>query len=476
LTLPGWIFYSDAFAGRTFAMLYPLFLKLAGRDVLVVGGGPVGTSKAQALVEAGARVTVVAPQARPELGALAAAGTLTLVERAFEPRDADGAWLIVAAATAEVNRAVAAAAEARRTFVLAVDDPAAATAYGAGIVRRGGVTLAISTDGRAPALAGLLREGLEAVLPDELEGWTEEAERQRRLWKEAGVPMSERRPLLLDALNRLYAEREAARAAPDDAVPPADGARVTLVGAGPGDPELITVRGARRLAQADLVLYDALASERLRDLAPNARWFYVGKRACRQSIGQDVLNRLLIRNARRGLRVVRLKCGDPFVFGRGGEEALALAEAGLACEIVPGVSTAVAAPALAGIPVTHRGMASSFAVLTGHHEQTYGPLLAGFAPGSLTLVVMMGLRQRARVAELLMARGWDRATPAAIVVGAATPDAWRWTGTLESLGAAEIPPASRAAPGLLVIGEVVTLAGELRVAPAAPAPVTGALP
>jgi uroporphyrin-III C-methyltransferase/precorrin-2 dehydrogenase/sirohydrochlorin ferrochelatase len=474
-------------------MLYPLFLKLAGRDVLVVGGGPVGAGKVRALVEAGARVTVVAPALQPELREAAAAGapvgSIVIVERAFVPSDLEGAWLVVAAATSEVNRAVAAAAEARRIFVLAVDDPAAASAYGAGVVRRGGVTLAVSTDGRAPALAGLLREGLEAVLPDELEGWMVEAERQRAAWKAAGVPMAQRRPLLLDALNRLYAEREAARPANDaddafGAPADAEGTRprgrvavpVALVGAGPGDPELITVRGARRLAAADLVLYDALASERLRDLAPGARWFYVGKRACRQSIGQDVLNRLLVKNARRGLKVVRLKCGDPFVFGRGGEEALALAEAGLPCEIVPGVSTAVAAPALAGIPVTHRGMASSFAVITGHHEEMYAPLLAAFAPGSLTLVVMMGLRQRARVAELLVARGWDRATPAAIVVGAATPQAWRWTGALDALGAAEIPPASREAPGLLVIGQVVSLAAALRVDAAVSSPATRTLP
>ena len=440
-------------------MLFPLFLKLAGRDVLVVGAGPIGASKARSLVEAGARVTVVAPEADAEVRELAAAGALVLRARAFVEDDVAGAWLVVAAATPEVNRAVAAAAEARRTFVLAVDDPASASAYGAGVVRRGGVTLAVSTDGRAPALAGLLREALEAVLPDELASWTVEAERMRALWKREGVPMAERRPLLLDALNRLYAERERAPTVP---LQPAAPVRVSLVGAGPGDPELITVRGARRLADADLVLYDALGSERLRDLAPRARWFYVGKRACRQSIGQDVLNRLLVRNARRGLKVVRLKCGDPFVFGRGGEEALALAEAGFACEIVPGVSSAVAAPALAGIPVTHRGLASSFAVVTGHHEETYGPLLASFLPGSLTLVVMMGLRQRARVAELLAARGWDRRTPAAIVVGAATPESWRWTGALEELGAAEIPPEAREAPGLLVIGEVVSLAGALR--------------
>jgi uroporphyrin-III C-methyltransferase len=237
--------------------------------------------------------------------------------------------------------------------------------------------------------------------------------------------------------------------------------RVSLVGAGPGSADLITVRGARRLAEADLVLYDALSSEEMRVYAPGARWFFVGKRACRQSIEQEVLNRLLIKYARRGLQVVRLKCGDPFVFGRGGEEALALARAGIPFEIIPGLSTAVAGPALAGIPVTHRGLASSFAVITGHHEATYAPLLDGFAADSLTLVVMMGLGQRARIAERLIARGWSAGTPAGIVVGSATPQSWQWIGTLAGLGAAELPVASSGAPGLLVIGSVVGLAVEL---------------
>jgi uroporphyrin-III C-methyltransferase len=253
--------------------------------------------------------------------------------------------------------------------------------------------------------------------------------------------------------------------------------RVYLIGAGPGSAELITVRGARRLAEADLVLYDALASEEMRVYAPNARWFFVGKRACRQSIAQDVLNRLLIKYARRGLTVARLKCGDPFVFGRGGEEALALVRAGLPFEIVPGVSTAVAAPALAGIPVTHRGLASSFLVVTGHHEETYAPILDGLPPGSATVVAMMGLRQRAAIAARLLARGWPAETPAAIVVGAATPESWRWIGTLAALGAAEIPAASAAAPGMLVIGQVVGLANELasELAPAVSAETKGEL-
>jgi uroporphyrin-III C-methyltransferase/precorrin-2 dehydrogenase/sirohydrochlorin ferrochelatase len=234
-----------------------------------------------------------------------------------------------------------------------------------------------------------------------------------------------------------------------------------LVGAGPGTADLITVRGMRRLGEADLVLYDALASEEMKGYAPRARWFFVGKRACRQSIDQESVNRLLIKHARRGRHVVRLKSGDPFVFGRGGEEALALARAGIPFEIVPGVSSAVAGPGLAGIPVTHRGLASSFAVITGHHEEVYAPLLDGFAPGSLTLVVLMGLGQRARIAERLTARGWSADTAAAVIVGAATPQSWTWTGTLAGLGAVEPPAASAGAPGLLVIGAVVAVAGEL---------------
>ena len=189
--------------------LYPLFLKLAGRQVLVVGGGPVAVAKVRALLEAQAEITVVAPEIAPELSALAEKGNISLARRCFEQSDVEGRWLVVAAAPPAVNRSVAAAAESLRLFVLAVDDTSAASAYGAGTLRRGGVTVAVSTDGRAPALAGLLREGLEAVLPDDLEGWTAEAERQRSEWRASGVPMAERRPLLLEALNRLYDDRRA---------------------------------------------------------------------------------------------------------------------------------------------------------------------------------------------------------------------------------------------------------------------------
>lgn len=181
--------------------LYPAFLKLDGRRVVVVGGGPVAASKLRALLDAGAEVTVVTPACVEEV----AAADVNRIEREFRPSDLDGAWLVVAAATPAVNRQVARAAEARRVFVNAVDDPPNASLYLGGVVRRAGVTFAVSTDGRAPALAGLLREGLEAVLPaDELERWMAEATRIRNRWRSGQVPMEARRPELLDALLRLY--------------------------------------------------------------------------------------------------------------------------------------------------------------------------------------------------------------------------------------------------------------------------------
>ncbi|MBI3932976.1 MAG: bifunctional precorrin-2 dehydrogenase/sirohydrochlorin ferrochelatase [Acidobacteria bacterium] len=188
------------------APLFPVFLKLAGRKVLLVGGGRVAASRLAGLLAAGADVTVVAPEVLPEIAGARSAG-VTVLERPFAAGDLDGAWLVVAAAPAAVNRRVAAAAEARGVFVNAVDDPASGSAYTGGVLRRGGVTIAVSTEGRAPALAGLLREALEAVLPEEIEAWVAQAETLRRRQRVAGLPFGERRPQLLDALNRLYADR-----------------------------------------------------------------------------------------------------------------------------------------------------------------------------------------------------------------------------------------------------------------------------
>jgi len=232
--------------------------------------------------------------------------------------------------------------------------------------------------------------------------------------------------------------------------------RVALVGAGPGDPALLTRRAVSLLRHADLVLYDALVPPAMLKIARRARRFYVGKRAGRHSMTQDAINRLMIRAARRGDRVVRLKCGDPFVFGRGGEEAMALRAATVDVEVVPGVSSAFAAPALAGIPVTHRGCATGVVVVSGHAEEAFGPLLETLRPGAATLVVLMGLATRALLARHLLQRGWPAETPAAIVFSAAQPGACAWSGRLDELGAA--PVADTSAPGTIVIGAVVALA------------------
>jgi uroporphyrin-III C-methyltransferase / precorrin-2 dehydrogenase / sirohydrochlorin ferrochelatase len=231
---------------------------------------------------------------------------------------------------------------------------------------------------------------------------------------------------------------------------------VSLVGAGPGDPELLTMRAVDRLGRADLVLYDALTPEQLLELAPRAKRFYVGKRADRHSIDQEGIHRLMIRAASRGLRVVRLKSGDPFVLGRGGEEALALEAAGTAYEVIPGLSSAIAAPALAGIPLTHRGLSAGFAVVSGHAASAYGPVVDSIAPASMTLVVLMGLRTRGEIAARLVGRGWSVETPTAIVLGASQDGASRWLGTLGSLADAALDDPEL--PGVIVIGSVVELA------------------
>jgi uroporphyrin-III C-methyltransferase len=231
-----------------------------------------------------------------------------------------------------------------------------------------------------------------------------------------------------------------------------------LVGAGPGDPELFTVRATRALRSADLVLYDALVDRRVLNLAPHAHCFYVGKRAGRPSLSQTTIQGLMIRAARRGRVVVRLKSGDPFVLGRGGEEALACEAAGVPVEIVPGITSAIAGPAAVGIPVTHRGLSPGFLVLSAVPASHYEHILGALPPGSVTVVLLMALGARASITSFLLAAGWPCDLPAAIVVGASTEREWSWRGTLEALGETGIPEDRRDLPGLLVLGAVVSLA------------------
>lgn len=234
-----------------------------------------------------------------------------------------------------------------------------------------------------------------------------------------------------------------------------------LVGAGPGDPELLTIRAARVLGDAEVVLYDALVDARVLALASRALCLSVGKRAGASSTPQEEIEATLIRAARAGRKVVRLKAGDPFVFGRGAEEALALAAAGIAYEIVPGVSSAVAGPGAAGIPVTHRGVASGFAVLTARPVEAWHATVDALPPGTLTLVFMMSLGARSEIAARLLARGWPPDTRAALVLGAHTDRQWSWTGTVDQLASIAIPADRRELPGLVVIGDVVAIADRL---------------
>jgi uroporphyrin-III C-methyltransferase len=232
--------------------------------------------------------------------------------------------------------------------------------------------------------------------------------------------------------------------------------RVSLVGAGPGAADLLTLRAVRALESADLVLYDALVDPSVLDFASRAHRFFVGKRAGRPSIAQSTIHALMIRAAKRGQNVVRLKCGDPFVLGRGGEEVLALGEAGIEADVIPGLSSAVAAPAALGIPVTHRGLAPGFLVLSAVPSLHYRRVLGGLTPASVTVVMMMALGARAEIASFLLERGWARDVPVAIVIDATLPTQRSWLGTLAKLGGVTLESANGA--GLIVIGPVVSLA------------------
>jgi uroporphyrin-III C-methyltransferase len=237
---------------------------------------------------------------------------------------------------------------------------------------------------------------------------------------------------------------------------------VSLVGAGPGDPDLLTRRAVRCLDEADLVLYDGLVPDEIVALAARADRLSVARRAGVKSVTQADVIRLMIAGARERRRVVRLKAGDPFVLGRGGEEVGALSDAGIPFEVVPGITTATAAPTLAGIPLTHRGLASGFVVVSGHAPAAYASVLRSLPPGAVTVVVLMGLGERAAIRDCLTAGGWHPTTPAAIVMNASRPDQRVWFGVLGDLESGGGPRSSDEA-GVIVVGPVVTVAGSVPV-------------
>jgi uroporphyrin-III C-methyltransferase/precorrin-2 dehydrogenase/sirohydrochlorin ferrochelatase len=423
---------------------YPVFLDLDGQLCIVLGDGKFAVEKAAALREAGANVRMIS-------------------SRDYRPGALAGARLVVdASENEEINRLTWQEAEAAGILINVVDRPAQCRFIAPAIVRRDPLLIALSTSGESPFLASMLRARLERWLGHEWGPFVALVGDARRRLRKQGLPIAEqtrvyRRLLNSDVRSMLRVRRnaDANRLAREIAAARGNGAgRVALVGAGPGDPELMTVRARELVADADYVLHDALiAPETLALCGPDTRLENVGKRGGREgSARQATINARLIELARAGHHVVRLKGGDPFVFGRGGEELDALRHAEIDVVIVPGISSAFAAPAAAGIPVTKRGIASSVAITTAQGVGSRDRL-ADLARSADTLVVLMALGELAEVVEVL-SRAVGGSHPAAVIGNATLPDQRSVTGTLDRIAglAAE---AAIEAPATLVVGEVV---------------------
>lgn len=398
-------------------------LRLAGRRVVVVGGGAVAQRRVPGLLAAGADVTVVAPRLTPTLEPHATTGTITWRERAYADGDLDGAWYVLALTDdAAVNARVVADAEARRVFCVRADDGARGTAVTPATGRQGAVSVAV-LGGGDPRRAVAVRDGVVEAM------------------REGRLDTLPRRP------------------------PRAQGATVALpgvavVGGGPGDADLITVRGRRLLAHADVVVVDRLAPQGLlAELAPHVEVVDAAKLPRGRFMAQEAINACLVEHALAGRFVVRLKGGDPYVFGRGSEEVEACVRAGVPVTVVPGVTSAISVPGLAGIPLTHRGVAHEAVVVSGH--------LAPDDPGSLvdwpglarlrgTLVLLMAVDRLPQIAEVLLAHGRDPQTPAAVVQDGSLPTERVVTGTLAGIAGAATAAGVRP-PAIVVVGGVVAL-------------------
>jgi len=449
---------------------FPVFFDLAGQKVLIVGGGEVALRKVSLLERTGALITLVAPEIAPELMERAADGKLKFAVREFAPEDLDGARLVIVATSRRaLNRWVAKLSESRNIPVNVVDDREASRFIVPAIIDRDPVLVAISTGGTSPVLARRLRERLEALIPKrigELASWLRalrSAARQklrdtdeRRRFFEAVVdgPAARR---FVDG-DQEGARRIAQQLLATTSTAPRAAGEVTLVGAGPGDPELLTLKALRALQDADVILHDRLVPEAVLDLARrDAIRVCVGKAAGNVGSTQEEINALLIEHAKQGKRVVRLKGGDPFVFGRGGEELQALAKAQINFSVVPGITAALGIAAYAGIPLTHRDYAHSVSFVTGHaQEDGQEPDWRALAKPATTAVFYMGLARLDHIVEKLLQHGAPATRPVGIIAQGTTPNQRVITATL-----ATIRDASRGAqlesPALLVVGDVVTL-------------------
>ncbi|MGW1514655.1 uroporphyrinogen-III C-methyltransferase [Streptomyces sp. NPDC002394] len=393
---------------------YPVGLRLAGRRVVVLGGGQVAQRRLPALIAAGAEITLISPSATPSVDAMAETGEITWIKRRYEAGDLADAWYVLVATTdAKANAEASAEAERTRTWCVRADDAEAATAWTPATGRDAGVTVAVLT-GHDPRRSAAVRDAIVEGLRD---------------GSIAAPAHRSRTPF------------------------------VALVGGGPGDPDLITVRGRRLLAEADVVIADRLGPRDLLDeLPPHVEVIDAAKIPYGRFMAQEAINNALIEHAKAGKSVVRLKGGDPFVFGRGMEEAQALAAEGIACTVVPGISSSISVPGAAGIPVTHRGVAHEFTVVSGHVAPDDPRSLvdwASLAKLTGTLVILMGVDKIGKIAEALIAHGKSPDTPLALIQEGTTAAQRRVDATLatvaETVKAQEVRP-----PAVIVIGDVVT--------------------
>ncbi len=449
---------------------FPISLSVKDRRVTVIGGGHVAEERVQALLECNARVRVISPEVTETLESLSAAGKIELHLRTYESGDLAGSWAVLTATDdPSVNEAAWGESREGRIPINVTDDPSKCDFIMPALLRRGDLTIAISTGGASPALAARLRRRLSAIVGPEYGRLLEVLGRVRSRLKDSVADADERRRLhyrivdsnILHQILELDVETVESRI--DSIIRDASTGvsqalgYVYIVGAGPGDPGLITSRGLDALRMADVVLHDRLIDIRLLEEArPGAEVIDVGKRVGDRSRMQDFIQETLVDRAKRGQTVCRLKGGDPFVFGRGGEEARALTEADIPFEIIPGVTSAIAAPASAGIPVTHRDTAHSFMVMTGSRADDASPdEWAGarsVIAGGGTVVVLMGLSRLTGIIRRLSKAGCGGETPAAVISRGTWIEQDVRVGTLENI---ESLSKGIVSPAVIVFGVTV---------------------
>ena len=453
---------------------FPIFLQLKRRHCLVVGGGLIAERKVRLLLRAGAAVNIAASELTAELASLRDQQAIVQHADGFDAAQVKGMTLVIAATSdQQFNQGVADIAEQAGVLCNVVDDAAASSFIVPAIVDRSPVIIAVGTGGNAPVLAQRLKAQIEAWLPTRIAALAKHAGRWRELVKKRYMTLRERRrfwqrffdgPIAEHLLvNRQHqAERELRLELIENVLPHSRPVgEAYIVGAGPGDPGLVTLRAQQLIRHADVVLYDRLVSDEILDFArKDAELISVGKKAGAASISQDEINQLLIKHVKKGRRVCRLKGGDPLIFGRGGEEALALANARLPFQIVPGISAALGCAAYAGIPLTHRGISSSVTFATAKLDGELAVEWDKLAHPGQTLVLYMSVGSLANTVEKLIQHGLGAETPAAMVENGATDQQRVLHATLATI-AEDAADARIDAPALLFVGETVKLGQQL---------------